>query len=164
MKIAVFSDTHGFSRGMINAVEEYKPDQIIHLGDGMPDAEKVREMFPQIPVCCVPGNCDGYYDDEEAYKLITLGSLKAFLTHGHRYAVRSGKLDVLLYAAECCGAHSNVRAHAQGAFRPDRRHFRAKPRNRRQSAAQDLGKARDHARRHGKLRYLRYRLLVYKKS
>ena len=56
MKIAVFSDTHGFSRGMINAVEEYKPDQIIHLGDGMPDAEKVRKMFPQIPVCCVPGN------------------------------------------------------------------------------------------------------------
>ena len=74
MKIAVFSDTHGFNRGMINAVEEYKPDQIIHLGDGMHDAEKVREMFPQIPVCCVPGNCDGYYDDEEAYKLITLGS------------------------------------------------------------------------------------------
>ena len=94
MKIAVFSDTHGFSRGMINAVEEYKPDQIIHLGDGMPDAEKVRKMFPQIPVCCVPGNCDGYYDDEEAYKLITLGPLKAFLTHGHRYA----------------------RAYAQGAF------------------------------------------------
>ena len=165
MKIAVFSDTHGFSRGMINAVEEYKPDQVIHLGDGMNDAEKVREMFPQIPVCCVPGNCDGYYDDEEAYKLITLGSLKAFLTHGHRYAVRGGKLDVLLYAAECCGAQiAHVRAHAQGTFRPDRRHFRAKPRNRRQSAAQDLGKARDHARRHGKLRYLRYRLLVYKKS
>ena len=78
MKIAVFSDTHGFSRGMINAVEEYKPDQIIHLGDGMPDAEKVREMFPQIPVCCVPGNCDGYYDDEEAYKLITLGRSRHF--------------------------------------------------------------------------------------
>ena len=55
MKIADFSDTHGFSRGMINAVEEYKPDQVIHLGDGMNDAEKVREMFPQIPVCCVPG-------------------------------------------------------------------------------------------------------------
>ena len=42
MKIAVFSDTHGFSRGMINAVEEYKPDQIIHLGDGMNDAEMLR--------------------------------------------------------------------------------------------------------------------------
>lgn len=165
MKIAVFSDTHGFNRGMINAVEEYKPDQIIHLGDGMHDAEKVREMFPQIPVCCVPGNCDGYYDDEEAYKLITLGSLKAFLTHGHRYAVRGGKLDVLLYAAECCGAQIAMFGHTHRAlFRPDRRHFRAKPRNRRQSAAQDLGKARDHARRHGKLRYLRYRLLVYKKS
>ena len=93
MKIAVFSDTHGFSRGMINAVEEYKPDQVIHLGDGMNDAEKVREMFPQIPVCCVPGNCDGYYDNEEAYKLITLGPLKAFLTNGHRYAVRGGQLS-----------------------------------------------------------------------
>ena len=39
MKIAVFSDTHGFSRGMENAVAEYAPDQIIHLGDGMRDAE-----------------------------------------------------------------------------------------------------------------------------
>ena len=38
MKIAVFSDTHGFSRGMENAVAEYEPDQIIHLGDGMRDA------------------------------------------------------------------------------------------------------------------------------
>ena len=99
MKIAVFSDTHGFSRGMENAVAEYKPDQIIHLGDGMRDAEALREKFPLLPVCCVPGNCDGYYDGEEAYKLIALGPYKAFLTHGHRYAVRGGRLDVLLYAA-----------------------------------------------------------------
>ncbi len=104
MKIAVFSDTHGFSRGMENAVAEYKPDQIIHLGD------------PAIPVCCVPGNCDGYYDDEEAYRLITLGPYKAFLTHGHRYAVRGGKLDVLLYAAECCGAQIAMFGHTHRAL------------------------------------------------
>ena len=116
MKIAVFSDTHGFSRGMENAVAEYKPDQIIHLGDGMRDAEALREKFPLLPVCCVPGNCDGYYDGEEAYKLIALGPYKAFLTHGHRYAVRGGRLDVLLYAAECCGAQIAMFGHTHRAL------------------------------------------------
>ena len=32
MKIAVFSDTHGLAQGMIDAVREYRPDQVIHLG------------------------------------------------------------------------------------------------------------------------------------
>lgn len=115
MKIAVFSDSHGSSRGMISAVEEYAPDQIIHLGDGMRDTEALTRAFPHIPVCCVPGNCDGYYDDDEAYKLITLGSCKAFLTHGHRYAVRGGKLEVLLYAAQCCGAQIAMFGHTHRA-------------------------------------------------
>ena len=62
MKIAVFSDTHGSSRGMIKAVAEYEPDQIIHLGDGMRDTEALEAEFPMIPVCRVAGNCD--YDSQ----------------------------------------------------------------------------------------------------
>ena len=58
MKIAVFSDTHGLAQGMIDAVREYRPDQVIHLGDGMRDAERLMREFPEIPVCTVPGNCD----------------------------------------------------------------------------------------------------------
>ena len=55
-------------------------------------------------------------DNEESYKLITLGPLKAFLTHGHRYAVRGGKLDVLLYAVECCGAQIAMFGHTHRAL------------------------------------------------
>ena len=100
MKIAVFSDSHGAKRGMINAVRSYQPDQIIHLGDGFKDLEALEEEFPMIPICAVPGNCD-YDCDEPDYKVVRLNGLKLFLTHGHRYAVRYGKLDTLLYAAEC---------------------------------------------------------------
>ena len=114
MKIAVFSDTHGSSRGMIKAVAEYEPDQIIHLGDGMRDTEALEAEFPMIPVCRVPGNCD-YDSDGEDYKVIRLGPLKAFITHGHRYAVRGGKLDVLLYAAQCCGCRIAMFGHTHRA-------------------------------------------------
>ncbi len=100
MKIAVFSDTHGSSRGMIKAVEEYMPDQVIHLGDGLRDTEVLEKHFPHIPVCRVAGNCD-CDSSEPDYRVLRLGSLNAFITHGHRYAVRGGKIEVLLYAAQC---------------------------------------------------------------
>lgn len=115
MKIAVFSDTHGSSKGMIDAVASFRPDQIIHLGDGMRDAQALAEKFPYIPVCCVAGNCDDCPEQED-YKVIRLGGLTAFLTHGHRYGVRGGKLDVLLYAAQCCGAQIAMFGHTHRAI------------------------------------------------
>lgn len=114
MKIAVFSDTHGSYKGMLKAVHEYQPEQIIHLGDGMRDTEALMWEFPEIPVCCVPGNCDHDYESPE-YKVITLGTLKTFITHGHRYAVRGGGVDTLLYAAECSGAQIAMFGHTHRA-------------------------------------------------
>ena len=117
MKIAVFSDTHGLAQGMIDAVREYRPDQVIHLGDGMRDAQRLSREFPTIPVCTVPGNCDyDSYDPE--YKVVDLGGMKAFLTHGHRYAVRSGRLDTLLY--ETAGMQILSDAAAAGNQAPSR--------------------------------------------
>ena len=58
MKIAVFSDTHGSAKGMLNAVRDYKPEMIIHLGDGNSDLLKLEKEFPHIPVYSVCGNCD----------------------------------------------------------------------------------------------------------
>lgn len=114
MKVAVFSDTHGSYKGMADAVRDNLPDQVIHLGDGYNDAMRLAREFPQIPVCAVPGNCD--YDCEEPdYKVIELCGLKLFLTHGHRYGVRYGKLDTLLYAAECSGAQLALFGHTHRA-------------------------------------------------
>ena len=46
MKILVFSDSHRSVGGMIDAVEREKPQQIIHLGDIMDDAEDVvQDVF-----------------------------------------------------------------------------------------------------------------------
>ena len=60
MKILVFSDSHRSVAGMLSAVADEAPDQIIHLGDLEEDAEAVSDAYPRIPVCMVPGNCDGW--------------------------------------------------------------------------------------------------------
>ena len=54
MKILVFSDSHRFLSGMVQAIEEEKPDQVIHLGDLMGDAEELSWRFQTLPICMVP--------------------------------------------------------------------------------------------------------------
>ena len=71
MKILVFSDSHRFLSGMVQAIEEEKPDQVIHLGDLMGDAEELSWRFQTLPICMVPGNCDGW-TTAPAIKRITL--------------------------------------------------------------------------------------------
>ena len=113
MKIAVFSDTHGSAKGMLNAVREYCPDAIIHLGDGNDDLRKLAKEFPDIPIHCVCGNCDRECSAPET-ATVDLGGVCAFLTHGHRYSVRY-RLDTLLYAAECSGAKIAMFGHTHRA-------------------------------------------------
>ena len=60
MKILVFSDSHRSRSGMYKAIDAHNPDQILHLGDLVEDAEEVTYLYPTLPVCMVPGNCDGW--------------------------------------------------------------------------------------------------------
>ena len=110
MKIAVFSDTHGSAKLMLSAVKEYRPDVILHLGDGNSDLKKLESEFPDTPIYAVCGNCD-YEACAPETLTVDLGGIKAFMTHGHRYGVRYGKLDGLLYAAECSGAKIAMYGH-----------------------------------------------------
>lgn len=115
MKIAVFSDTHGSASGMLKAVEAVSPDCVIHLGDGADDIEKLERKYPHLPIIAVAGNCD--YDSMlPELKAVTLGGIKMLLTHGHRYAVRYGKLDTLLYAAQCNDAQLVMFGHTHKAY------------------------------------------------
>lgn len=115
MKIAVFSDTHGSAKGMLNAVRDYKPEMIIHLGDGNSDLLKLEKEFPHIPVYSVCGNCDRECAAPET-ATIDLGGVTAFLTHGHIYSgVRYGRLDNMLYAAESEGAKIAMFGHTHRA-------------------------------------------------
>ena len=89
LKILVFSDSHRSLAGMYHAIERQQPQQIIHLGDLMEDAEEVAYAYPKLPFCMVPGNCDGW-TSVEAIKQITLGGKSILLSHGHLWGVKSG--------------------------------------------------------------------------
>ena len=58
MRILVLSDSHGAVEACRLAVEQSAPDQILHLGDCVRDAERLHALFPAIPLTGVPGNCD----------------------------------------------------------------------------------------------------------
>ena len=89
MKILVFSDSHRSVGGMIDAVEREKPQQIIHLGDILDDAEELSYACPMLPVAMVPGNCDGW-TMVPPEKCITLAGKTVLMGHGHTWGVKSG--------------------------------------------------------------------------
>ena len=89
MTILIFSDSHHSRSGMYDAIEAHKPQQIIHLGDLVEDAEDVSYAFPQIPFCMVPGNCDGW-SPMPTIRNIVLGGKRVLLSHGHLWRVKGG--------------------------------------------------------------------------
>lgn len=119
MKILVFSDSHHHTAGMYSAIEEQHPDHVIHLGDLQEDAEELSRVYQQLPVCMVPGNCDGWGSSplEPYTKRIQLGGKSFLLGHGHQWkvkqdydhaiaAARAASVDVLLFG------HTHI-AHCQ---------------------------------------------------
>lgn len=99
MKLLVFSDSHGVVMYMESAVRAHRPDMVLHLGDCVEDFQALRALFPDLPMDHVPGNCD-YGADGPATKLLTLSGARIFMTHGHRYGVKSGYLRAIYAARE----------------------------------------------------------------
>ena len=100
MKILVFSDSHRSRSGMYEAIDTHAPDQVIHLGDLVADAEEVTYLYPALPVCMVPGNCDGW-TSLPGKKQITLGGKQFLLSHGHLWGVKSGYGAAIADARAC---------------------------------------------------------------
>lgn len=114
IQAAVFSDTHGSTALMAEAVRRARPDVLIHLGDYERDAEALRREFPGLPLYQVRGNCDigGCCPMTD---IVPLGPVKAFITHGHLYNVDWGRLDSLVYAAQEQGAKLALYGHTHQA-------------------------------------------------
>lgn len=110
MKAAVFSDSHGQTLLMEEAIRRTRPDVIIHLGDHDRDAMELRRLFPEIPLYSVCGNCD-LMPMSPARETVQLGPVKAFLTHGHLFSVKFGSVDSLVYAALEQGARLALFGH-----------------------------------------------------
>ena len=88
MKIAVFSDSHGYTPKMLDAIYDCSPDLIIHLGDGNFDIDKIEKQFPLIPLKAVRGNCD-FSPILPETDLFTVSGIKIMITHGHLFGVKS---------------------------------------------------------------------------
>ena len=118
MKIAVFSDTHGVTDPMVDAVLRSRPDLIFHLGDHDRDTSVLLSRFPEIPLYNVAGNCD-YSPLAPNVLTVSLGPVRAFLTHGHLYHVNYGRVDSLVYAAQEAGCQLALFGHTHVPFHED---------------------------------------------
>lgn len=88
MRILVFSDSHGYTYNMSKAINKNKNiDLIIHLGDLVKDAIKVREQYKNIGFEFVAGNND-WSNEYLLEKTLELEGKRIFITHGHQYNVK----------------------------------------------------------------------------
>ena len=118
MTILVLSDSHSTLRFMRLCAQTIRPDAIIHLGDYFDDGTALQEMFPNIPLYQVPGNCDRYRCPPGQPEILVerVCGLRIYMTHGHRHQVklsigallkdaRAARVDAVLYghthAADC---------------------------------------------------------------
>lgn len=110
-KVIVFSDSHHYARNMISAIGIEKPDICFFLGDGERDLEKVRDMYPGLPIYAVHGNCD--MCSMLSSKLMSnIEGVNIFATHGHLYNVKhENDYATLAYHAAESGADIALFGH-----------------------------------------------------
>lgn len=101
MKYLIISDTHRYITDAEDAIKKHSPDYCIHLGDMAQDCEELEVLFPRQKFIFVKGNNDVWlrnnmFPDE---RFFSLEGKNFFLTHGHKFYVKSG-LDALKRAAK----------------------------------------------------------------
>ncbi len=98
MRALVLSDLHGEDtvlRWMLEQVwKQTGPiDAYIFLGDGLHGFQRaenfIRTRDENAALWCVRGNCDFAADGVGDRLVVPFGGAKVFLTHGHRYQVKS---------------------------------------------------------------------------
>lgn len=112
MKILVFSDSHSGLSFMRLCADKLAPDAIIHLGDHYDDGEVLKELYPEIPVWQVPGNCDRYRVPEFVPEILIqrIFGVDLYLTHGHKHRVKMG-IGALLKDARLCKCAAALYGH-----------------------------------------------------
>ncbi|MBR6801253.1 MAG: metallophosphoesterase [Eubacteriaceae bacterium] len=94
MKILVISDTHTNTSALQKVIDSHPEcELILHMGDGINDLRRVDRKG--MGFVAVRGNCDRYETDEEEQHTVKIENIKIFMTHGHRYNVKSTK-DLIL--------------------------------------------------------------------
>lgn len=100
MRILVFSDSHSTLRHMRQAIQNFKPDAVVHLGDHYDDAQAIAQEYPHLPMYQVPGNCDRYRCPPFAQEILCyrVCGVMLYMTHGHIHHVKETLYRLLLDA------------------------------------------------------------------
>lgn len=89
MRILVFSDSHGYYKNMIKAIEaQPTAEAVIFLGDGFENFESCKELLKDKRIYMVKGNND-FHCDYPKNQVITEGGINIYITHGHYEYVKS---------------------------------------------------------------------------
>lgn len=113
MKLGVISDSHGDVYRCEMAIKKMEDvDYLIHLGDYCRDAEKISKELKR-DIIYVKGNCD-FSSSADTDRVIEVEGRKFFITHGHKYNVKSDYLG-LYYKAEEIGADAVLFGHTHSA-------------------------------------------------
>ena len=112
MKILVLSDSHSSMYFMRRCVETIRPQAVIHLGDYYDDGQTLKELYPQIELHQVPGNCDRYRCSPWVHTQLCYDvcGVRLFMTHGHKQSVKSGT-ELLIAQARAMQAKAALYGH-----------------------------------------------------
>lgn len=109
MRILIVSDSHGLTKELKRLVEKHQGevDCFIHCGDSEldPDDPAIKNFI------IVRGNCD--FDERFPEDIVKkIGDQTIFITHGHRYSVKSSLMKLAYKAKEvsaniACFGHSH---------------------------------------------------------
>ncbi|MCD7847872.1 MAG: YfcE family phosphodiesterase [Oscillospiraceae bacterium] len=116
MRIIAFSDSHGLHARVEDLINRTKDTTDIYLfaGDVLKDVRNIPEMFPDVKLVTVPGNCD-YTSGDLPIQVVEAAGKKIILTHGHLHHVKYGleslqelayqnRADVVVYGHTHCRA------------------------------------------------------------
>jgi len=114
LRIGVLGDTHGDITLARRVLEQLMPlDFVLHTGDHYSDAlQLAREM--QVGVVGVAGNCD-LFSGGPRDRVLDFYGKRIYLTHGHRYGVKGGYLN-LYYRGKELGASIVICGHTHRSF------------------------------------------------
>lgn len=112
MRILVFSDSHSTLLHMRRAIQTWKPDALVHLGDYYDDAQAIAQEYPNLQMHQVPGNCDRYRCPPFAQEILCypVCGVKLYMTHGHIHHVKESLYRLLLDAKKL-GAQAVLYGH-----------------------------------------------------
>ena len=112
MKILAFSDSHGDTQLMYEILEILgnKIQMVLFLGDCVDDIMDYTYICEDVDVHYAAGNCETRYF-EPSDKVIEAAGKKIFITHGHKYAIKSGH-DVIVSEAKSRGVGICLYGHS----------------------------------------------------